>query len=100
MKKSNSAAQDIEQLRERHQQLTVKRGVAESQLAAAEKRLADLRTEARAQYGTDDLEQLRAQLAAMRAENERKRSEYQQHLDSIEERLRSIEDGGAEDVEL
>lgn len=86
-----STAQPIEALRERHQRLAEERVRAEQNLRNLREQLDALKTEARERYGTDDLEKLRTQLAEMRAENERRRAAYQQHLDEVETRLAEIE---------
>lgn len=83
--------QDIETLRKRHTDLDRKRAAAEANLRTANEQLDALRREAREHYQTDDLEQLRKKLTAMKEENDRKRSEYQQHLDQIESGLKQIE---------
>lgn len=84
-------AQTIETLRERHKSLEQKRIVAETNRSNAEKRLSELKDEAKTLFGTDDLGKLGEMLAAMVAENERKRAEYQQTLDEIEGDLSAVE---------
>ena len=84
-------AQDIEDLRKRHMQLVQKKAGAEANLKNANERLDELRKQAREQFGTDDPEQLKAKLEAMKQENERKRAEYQQHLEGIEAALTDVE---------
>src|SRR3954453_11596306 len=83
--------QDIETLRKRHTDLDRKRAAAEANLRTANEQLDALRKEARELYQTDDLDELRKKLAAMKDENDRKRTEYQQHLDEIEAGLKQIE---------
>src|ERR1041385_2589361 len=83
--------QDIETLRKRHTDLDRKRAAAEANLRTANDQLDTLRREAREQYQTDDLDALRKKLAAMKDDNDRKRTEYQQHLDQIETNLKQIE---------
>jgi chromosome segregation ATPase len=84
-------AQDIEQLRRRHTELDRRRAAAEANLKTANEQLEALRKQARQQYGTDNLEELRARLDAMKKENERKRQEYQAHLEQIEASLAEVE---------
>jgi chromosome segregation ATPase len=83
--------QDIEQLRKRHTELDRKKAAAEANLKTANEQLDQLKKQAREQFGTDDLEQLRAKLDEMKKENERKRAEYQKHLDEIEAGLNEVD---------
>lgn len=83
--------QTIEQLQDRYQLLNKRKIQAETNLDNARQQLAKLQEEARTRYGTDDVVQLREKLAAMKAENERKRSEYQAQLEKIETDLAAVE---------
>lgn len=85
------AAQTIGELQDRYQKLQAEKVRAETNRENAEKRLAELKAEAREKYGTDDVAELEAQLTEMKAENERKRAEYQSHLDRIESDLAAVE---------
>jgi chromosome segregation ATPase len=85
------AAQTIAELQERYQKLQAEKVRAETNRENAEKRLEELKAEAREKYGTDDVEKLEAKLADMKAENERKRAEYQSHLERIEADLSAVE---------
>ena len=87
----NGEKQDIEKLRKRFEILKDKRLTAQADLRNVEKQLSEIQAEAREKYKTDDLGELREKLEAMRAENERKRAEYQTHLDGIDEKLKAIE---------
>ena len=86
------APQDIDQLRKRYVQLDRKKIEAETSLKAAGDQLKRLKKQARDAYGTDDVDELAKKLAAMQAENERKRSEYQKHLDDVEAKLAAVEE--------
>ena len=66
-------AQDIEALKQRHQEL------------------ARLKAEAKAAYGTEDLAELEKLLAARKAANETKRADYQGALEQIEKELAEVE---------
>jgi hypothetical protein len=79
--------QDIEQLKRRYADLHERKIRAETKKGESESRLTDLKKQAREQYGTDSLNELKQKLSAMQAENERLRSEYQKHLDHIEAEL-------------
>jgi hypothetical protein len=82
---------DIDVLKERHERLKEKRIAAQTELATATKRLNELREQARAQFGTDDVNALQKKLEEMKEENERKRAAYQAHLEQIERQLQEIE---------
>lgn len=96
MSKSNpengASQQTIEQLQKRYQALNTRRIQAETNLENARKQLEGLKKEAREKYGTDDIDQLRQQLESMKAENERKRSEYESQLNQIEANLAAVEE--------
>lgn len=83
--------QSIEALQARHRDLERRKIQAESDLSNLERQLDEARGEARAQFGTDDLEELRRLLERMREENLARRREYEGHLDGIDARLREIE---------
>lgn len=63
----------------------------ETERASSERRLRELQRKAREQYGTDDLEELRQRLAQMKEDNERRRRQYQEHLDEVEAQLAQVE---------
>src|SRR5262245_55942707 len=88
---SGSVEQTIEQLQQRFEQLNRQKIQAETKHEAAQQALQRLKHEAREKYGTDDVSQLQEKLAAMQAENERKRAQYQTDLDKIEIELTAIE---------
>jgi len=90
-RKKDGAAEDIERLRSRHEDLCAQRIRADEQRRAAEKELESLRGRAREEWGTDDLGALRERLEEMRAENERLRAAYQRHIEEIESRLAEVE---------
>lgn len=90
-KADNGVKQSIEELQKRFQKLSDQKVKAEAHLESAEKRLDELKKEARERYQTDDLEQLRAKLKEMQDENERKRSQYQAALEKIESDLADVE---------
>ena len=89
-------AQNIEELRRRYDDLNQKRIRTDANLQNARKRLEELQEQARKDFGTDDLDELRAKLTEMKSENERKRSEYQESLDRIECELAEVEQQYAE----
>jgi len=92
-RETTKPALDIEALKQQHKQLDTRRTTARAHLAAAQKQLEELSAEARKTYGTDNLDELRAKLLAMRAENDQKRTAYQQHLEEIQAKLAEVEKG-------
>jgi chromosome segregation ATPase len=106
MNEQNTAdqKQSIEELTDRYSELNEKRVTAKANAETAETRLEELKQQARKEYDTDDVDELREKLKKMEADNERKRAEYQTSLDSIEESLQKVEstygsvdaDGGSE----
>jgi hypothetical protein len=97
---TNSADQTIEQLQDRFSKLNTKKIEADRDLKHATEHLESLKKEAREKFGTDDVDELRTKLAAMKAENEEKRKNYQADLDKIEADLASVEKNlGAEVAE-
>jgi hypothetical protein len=83
--------QGIEQLQQRYNALHTKKIQAETNLENARQQLERLKSEAREKFGTDDVAQLREKLDAMKAENQRKRENYQAELDRIETELTAVE---------
>jgi predicted secreted Zn-dependent protease len=84
--------QELDVLRSRYDKLAAQRSAAEALLENAKKELAKLEAEAKETYGTSDLAELEAQLAKMEQENLEKRRAYQQQLDTIEEKLKEVEE--------
>lgn len=87
----SSEKQSIEELRDRFEHLKEQRTTAQANLRNVEEQLEKLKAQAREKYGTDDLAKLEKELERMRADNERKRTEYQAHLDGIDEKLGALE---------
>lgn len=83
--------EDIEALKARYEALNKKKIQAETSQEAAEKRLKELKAQAQHDYGTDNLDELKQKLADLKDENERKRAEYQTHLEDIETKLAAVE---------
>ena len=88
---SEKTVQTLEQLSQRYSQLHVQRVRAQANLDNAQEQLGQLEKQALESFGTSDLEELKAKLAAMESENEKRLVEYQQHLDTIETNLAKIE---------
>ena len=84
--------QDIETLKARYEKLNESKIRAEQNLKNAETHLVELKKKAKAEFGTDDVTQLKKQLKEMESDNETKRAEYQSQLDSIESRLSTVKE--------
>ena len=95
-KQAQDQAPDIDALKKRHRELENQKIAAETNLARANEELDRLKNEAREQYGTDDLNQLRQKLDEMKVDNDRKRADYDRHLAQIEKELNQIEDNRPE----
>jgi hypothetical protein len=89
--KDTAAPQRIEDLRERHRALEEKKITARANLRTSQDTLNRLKQQARDSYGTDDIEELRKKLEAMKRENENKRADYQRHLGDVERQLAEVE---------
>ncbi|HEY8746692.1 MAG TPA: hypothetical protein VIM11_01875 [Tepidisphaeraceae bacterium] len=83
--------QSIEDLRKRYEELNTTKITAEANHKNAQKQLDDLKAAAKAQWATDDLDELRTKLKEMEDQNERKRSDYQGQLDKIEADLKQVD---------
>lgn len=84
--------QSLEQLTRRYQDLNDRKIRNHTLLEATQEQLEKLLTEAEQVFGTRDVDQLQAKLKQMEEENEKKRREYQMHLEQIERNLASIHD--------
>lgn len=91
MTSSQIKKQGIDELKNRYENLNKRKIQAETNLEHATQLLEELKAQARKEYGTDDIEELRKKLAEMEAENERKRASYQEALDRIETDLADVE---------
>jgi hypothetical protein len=90
-KPTSKTALDIEQLKREHKDLERKKITAEADLQTATATLNAIKREAKEKYGTDDQDELQKKLAEMKSENERKRAEYQKHLEEIGAKLAEVE---------
>lgn len=88
---TQTSTNSIESLKSRYEDLKSRKITAEANLKHANDALNELREQARQEFGTDDLDELRKKLREMEAENERLRIEYDKHLTEIEESLADIE---------
>ena len=86
-----SAAQRLEAAKDRYQKLLDRATRVKIELQAASNQLAEARTEAEVDFGTGDLEGLRARYAEIERENEQRVGEFLQALDSQEQSLSEVE---------
>jgi chromosome segregation ATPase len=93
----DTGKQEIKRLQERYKTLNERKITAEANLKTAKERLAELQAQARAEYGTDDVDKLQEKLDEMKDANERMRAQYRSALDTIERNLAEVESAyGAE----
>lgn len=81
----------VEQMKKRYELLSHKKTAAETNLKNAEERLRELQEQAERDYGTSDIGELEKKLEVMNAENESKTTQYEAHLNAIEQKLNEIE---------
>lgn len=90
MVKNSGESQTIEQLQARYEGLNEQKIKVSAQREHAQQRLEELKTQAKEQYGSDDVEQLAVMLKQMKSKNEEMRSQYQASLDGIDQDLAAI----------
>jgi phage shock protein A len=90
MADSKTSVATIEQLRKRYDSLRKEQITADANYKTAKTQLDGLKSTAQAEYGTADLAELRQKLAEMEAENLRKLTEYQEHLEKMEADLKEV----------
>jgi predicted nucleic acid-binding Zn-ribbon protein len=90
-KNNDTGKQTVEELTQRYHGLNERKIQAETNLKNAQKQLDELRKQAKKEYGTENLDELKKKLDAMKEENETKRSKYQADLDKIEADLAEVE---------
>lgn len=89
--RANDQSEIVATLKHQFRELERQKIEAGRDLKHAKDRLQTLASEAREKYGTDDLDELRERLAAMRAENKKRLEDYRRHLESLEKGLGDIE---------
>jgi len=99
MVKSSGESQTIEQLQDRYEGLNEQKIKVSAQREHALQRLEELKTQAKQQYGSDDVEQLAVMLKEMKSKNEEMRSQYQSALDGIDQDLAAINEKFADTQE-
>ncbi len=88
----NAAIQSIDELQARYQSLTEQKIKVETQRDHAQQQLQKIKGEALEQFGSDELNTLKARLADMKTNNDQKRIDYQKQLDQIEQKLVEIDE--------
>lgn len=83
--------QTLEKLRDEYSKLHEQKIATDRDRKNLEEQLRELRSKAEREYGTSDVDQLRALLEARRQENERMVEEYRQHIEGIKDQLEQIE---------
>ncbi|MBI4805632.1 MAG: hypothetical protein HY795_10405 [Desulfovibrio sp.] len=89
---------ELGQLKGEYEKLREEQVRAEQTLAHLQAEMKALEEKALAEYGTSDPAELRAKLQTMRAENERLVSGYREHIASVRQGLKSLEQDSAEDA--
>jgi hypothetical protein len=87
-----AAIQTIDELQVRYQRLAEEKIKVETQRDSAQQQLQEIKADALEQFGSDDLNTLKARLADMKTNNDQKRIDYQKQLDQIEQKLVEIDE--------
>lgn len=95
--KDDTSVRSIEDLTAQYGKLNERKIQADTQLKTATEQLKSLQKEAVDNFGTSDIEELQTKLAAMEAENEERRSEYQTLLEGIAADLAKVENENSSD---
>ena len=82
----------IEQLQTKYDELNRRKIQAETRHRDASDQLQKLRSQSSATWGTDDLDELKLKLVKMQEENESRRAKYQSDLQTIESKLKEIDE--------
>lgn len=83
--------QDLKELRRQYEQLRDQKVRTEQDMANLTNQLEALKTQAKAEYGTDDPKELQALLQRKREENEKVVAEYREHVQQIQANLAEVE---------
>ena len=90
-KPQDAVVREMNALRNRYETLKEEKTRCETNIENAKQQLEKLYEKARTEYGTDDLDALRAKLEAMKAENARRQETYKASLDTIEADLKAVD---------
>lgn len=90
--------QKLEQLRIEYGKLHEQKIATDRDRKNLEEQLRILREKAEREYGTSDIEQLKALLEQRRLENDRMVEEYEKHIEGIKQGLAAVEKGETKEV--
>lgn len=86
-----TAVELLEEQKKRYEKLVARRGTLQGELTAAQRQLKEAEEEALREFGTANLDELRALLKQRQAENDQKTMEFMDVLDACEDQLKAIE---------
>ena len=82
---------DFAELKQRFDSLSHEQTRIKAQQETVQNQLDEVKRQAREQFGTDDLDELKSRLKSMQSENEKQRVKYRSQLDKIEKQLADVE---------
>ena len=91
MTEQSDKPRSIEELKLEYEELNKRKIQAQTQLEEANRQLEHVQAEAKEEFGTSDIDELKQKLEEMEAENEKRRAEYQALLDKISGELKAVE---------
>ncbi|MEO2018156.1 MAG: hypothetical protein ABGZ53_27705 [Fuerstiella sp.] len=94
-KANKKTVRSIDDLKGEYERLNERKIQAQTQLEEATKQLGALQKEAIAEFETSDIDELKSKLEQMEAENEQRRSDYQELLEQISGELAKVEQEAA-----
>ncbi|HIK90506.1 MAG TPA: hypothetical protein EYG03_00735 [Planctomycetes bacterium] len=94
-KANKKTVRSIDDLKEEYERLNERKIQAQTQLEEATKQLEALQKEAIAEFETSEIDELKSKLEQMEAENEKRRSDYQELLEKISGELAKVEQKAA-----
>ncbi len=89
---SSTSDQSMETLKNRYKKLYDEKIRVETELKTTSTQLGTYQETAKANWGTDNIEELEMKLHTIKEANEKQRKDYQEHLASIEARLNAIKE--------
>jgi chromosome segregation ATPase len=89
--KDSQLEQELNGLRQQYEQLRDRKVRTEQDVANLSSQLEALNTQAKAEYGTSDPEELQALLEKKREQNEQVVSKYREHIQKIQDNLAAVE---------
>lgn len=89
--RDSQVEQELNDLRRQYEQLKEQRVRTEQDMANLTSQLESLKAQAKAEYGTDNPEELQALLEEKRQQNERVVAEYREHIQQVQRDLAAVE---------